>query len=120
MENQQTTSRRVVRQTALNQPPIKLKPEGGYYNWDIKASSGLAHYRAMQLKNQARKDLADQRVKFIVAAWEAQESIPQVKDSKWGVARQLSAFSKAINNPLSADSFVKRYQFWCHLHDAGL
>lgn len=117
MENQQQT-RRVVRQTALNQPPIKLKPEGGYYNWDIKARSGLAHYRAMQLKNQARKDLADQKVKVIVEAWEAQESaVPQIVGSKWEVTRQLSAFSKSINNPLSADSLVKRYHFWKHLHD---
>lgn len=118
MENQPNqTSRRVVRQVALNQPPIKITPEGGYHrDWNVTKKSHILFFQSLVEKNQIRKDLADQNVKSIVEAWEAQESVPQIKDSKWVVARQLSAFSKSINNPLSADSFVKRYQFWSHLH----
>lgn len=119
MENQQT--RRVIRQAALNQPPIKIAPEGGYHrDWKVTKKSHVSDLRSMAEKNQARKDLADQKVKAIVEAWEKQMSIPQVKGGKWALAKQLSEFAKSIDRPLSADSLVKRYHLWSHLHDERL
>lgn len=115
MENQ--IRRRVVRQTALNQPPIKLAPEGGYHRgWKVTRPSHISDLQSMAEKNQAKKDLADQKVEAIVKAWEAQEFAPQLINSKWGAARQLADFSRSIDKYLSPNSLAKRYRLWSHLH----
>lgn len=116
MENQ---TRRVIRQATLNQPPIKVAPEGGYHrDWKVTKKSHYSDLQNMAEKNQARKAQADQNVNVIVEAWEKQMSIPQVNGSKWALAKQLSEFAKSVDRPLSAHSFVKRYHLWRHLHDS--
>jgi hypothetical protein len=118
MENQPTSSRRVVRQAALNQPPIKIVPEGGYHrDWKVTKKSHASALRVMAEKNQARKDLADQKVMVIVQAWEAQPSLPPRVKGKFAFGCILSDFSKTVGLGLSYTSLEKRHKMWCHLHD---
>jgi len=110
--------RRIVRQTALNQPPLKVTPEGGYHrDYKVTAVSGLSDYKSMQAKNQARIEAADQKVMDIVQAWEAQSPLPTRVKGKFAFGVVLSDFSKTIGLGLSYTSLEKRHKMWSHLHD---
>ncbi len=108
----------IRRQTALNQPPVRVTPEGGYHrDWRVTASSGLSHYKSMQEKNNKRKEAADIKVKSIVEAWEAQDPMPPRIKGKKKFGEALSAFSKKVKLGLSYTSLDKRYSLWKHLHE---
>jgi hypothetical protein len=108
----------IRRQTALNQPPVRVTPEGGYHRgWRVTASSGLANYKSMQEKNARRKELAEQKVCQIVEVWEAQDPMPPRIKGKKKFGNVLSDFSKKVGLGLSYTSLDKRYSLWKHLHD---